>query len=56
MNYKVKVVEEIRYNIEFDVEANSKEEACDIVRDDILEEKIIEEDITYFDIVDVHEV
>ena len=56
MNYKVKVVEEIRYNIEFDVEADSKEEACDIVRDDILEGEIIEEDITYFDIVDVHEV
>lgn len=56
MNYKVKVVEEIRYNIEFDVEADSKEEACDIVRDDILESEIIEENITYSDIIDVHEV
>lgn len=56
MTYKVKVVEEIRYNIEFDIEADSREEACNIVRDGILEGEIIEEDITYFDIIDVHEV
>ena len=56
MLYKVKVIEEIRYNIIFEVEADSEEEATNIVTDDILEGNIIDEEVTYFDITDIQEI
>lgn len=56
MLYKVKVIEEIRYNIIFEVEADSEEEATNIVIDDILEGDIIDEEVTYFDITDIQEI
>jgi DNA-binding Lrp family transcriptional regulator len=56
MLYKVKVIEEIRYNIIFEVEADSEEEATNIVTDDILEGDIIDEEVTYFDITDIQEI
>lgn len=55
MIYKVEVVEEIRYHIMFEVEADSEEGAKNIVMDDVVEGDIIDQDITYYDILGVHE-
>lgn len=56
MLYKVEVKEEIRYNVIFEVEADSEEEATNIVTDDILEGTIIDEEVTYFGITDIQEI
>lgn len=53
--YKVKVVEEIRYHITFEVEAESKEQAKNIIMENIVEGEIEDEDITYFDIISINE-
>lgn len=55
MTYKIDVIEEIRYNITFEIEANSKEEAKRIIRDDIVEGEIKNQEITDFEIVDIEE-
>jgi hypothetical protein len=55
MIYKVKVVEEIRYHITYEVEADSEDEAKDLVMGEIVEGDIEEQDITYYDILSVDE-
>ena len=55
MIYKVKVVEEIRYHITYEVEANSEDEAKDLVMGEVVEGDIEEQDITYYDILSVDE-
>ena len=56
MTYEVEVCEEIRYRIKHIVEADSKEDARDIILNDINEGDIIDQDTTYFDITDIHEI
>jgi len=51
--YRVKVIEEIRYHIDFEVEAESEKQAKDIIREDTIEGEITEEDMTYFEILSV---
>jgi hypothetical protein len=55
MIYKVKVVEEIRYHITYEVEADSEDEAKDLVMGEVVEGDIEEQDITYYDILSVDE-
>ena len=55
MIYKVKVVEEIRYHITYEVEADSEDEAKDLVMGEVIEGDIEEQDITYYDILSVDE-
>ena len=55
MIYKVKVVEEVRYHITYEVEADSKDEAIDLVMGEVIEGDIEEQDITYYDILSVDE-
>ncbi len=55
MIYKVKVVEEIRYHITYEVEADSEDEARDLVMGEVVEGDIEEQDITYYDILSVDE-
>ena len=55
MIYKVKVVEEIRYHITYEVEADSEDEAKDLVMGEVVEGDIEEQDITYYDILSIDE-
>lgn len=57
MTYKVKVVQEVRTIIEYEIEADNEEQAKDKVYGlDPSEGDEVWDDLTYFDILDVKEV
>jgi len=57
MTYKVKVVQEVRTIVEYEIEADNEEQAKDKVYGlDPSEGDEVWDDLTYFDILDVKEV
>lgn len=57
MTYKVKVVQEVRTIIEYEIEADNEEQARDKVYGlDPSEGNEVWDDLTYFDILDIEEV
>ena len=57
MTYKVKVVQEVRTIIEYEIEADNEKQARDEVYGlDPSEGNEVWDDLTYFDILDVEEV
>lgn len=53
MTYKVVALEEIRYTVVYEIEAHSEEEAKNIVSNETNEGSIVNQDMTYFEIIDV---
>ena len=53
--FEVRTIEEIRYIKSYTVEAETREEARQIVLDEEIEGKDISDDCTYFDIITINE-
>ena len=53
MTYKIVALEEIRYTVVYEIEARSEEEAKNIVSNETNEGSIVNQDMTYFEIIDV---